>query len=325
MTEKNRYEIVYDSDFIIDDPVELSTLCVFYDKVWLPFSRTVGRFISHKTKGVNFVNQNLQQGWIREDKWEMSHYLFFDEGVIERLEIPTASNDYVGQAREKILEAQREGSISKLLKNSLVAMHEYPTDKRIFQEERVRRLEPVILHLGRSDIALPRLSTNSSKFVNREALKSLLAEKAFRYVLPALSELHPEQILEIRRKVAGIREGFSMHLQKLTGGIDARLKGGETFAEITKYAQNVFETELEPDYVDFKKLLGAEKVAVGGKVCSIVGSIFSAVAIGHPSPLLVALGIGTDLIAKQSTDSDTNERQAYHFMHLVEGADVNRK
>ena len=36
MTEKNRYEIVYDSDFIIADPVELSTLCVFYDKVHLP-------------------------------------------------------------------------------------------------------------------------------------------------------------------------------------------------------------------------------------------------------------------------------------------------
>ncbi len=73
-----------------------------------------------------------------------------------------------------------------------------------------------------------------------------------------------------------------------------------------------------------KNLLGAEKVMVGTKVFSIVGSILYTGFTGDPSPLLVALGAGGDLIAKQSTDLLSNERQAYHFMHLVERTEVNR-
>ncbi len=120
MADKNSYEIAYDSDFIIDDPVELSTLCVFYDKVYLPFYMpnwlTISQMFFYQSSGVmpgihwNFEDElyqfdNLNDGFDWEAylrnpgntnleflknnsllMWEKENKLYFDEGIIWRCE-----------------------------------------------------------------------------------------------------------------------------------------------------------------------------------------------------------------------------------------------
>ncbi len=325
MANNKPYEIVYDSDFIISDPVELSTLCVFYDKVYLP-SYHYPSLERDVRKSSNTGKET--QGEILISKigeWERDHKLFFDEDILKRYE----ADRYLANENKVLRKVIENGQLAGRLETLLHKLQQNSIKKGSTRIVDVRLAVGFLHHLTRDDIALPRLSTDSPKNVNRETFKTLLADRALRYVLPTLSELHPEYVLELRQKVADVREGFSMHLQKLTGGIDARVKGGEPYEDIKRYAQAVFETELEPDYVEFKKLLGAEKVSAGGPVLNLTGRAFK-FCVGpwdeeNFSELLKAAGVGADLIAKQSKELLTNKSQAFQFMHRIEEADVNRQ
>jgi len=141
--------------------------------------------------------------------------------------------------------------------------------------------------------------------------------------------LQPDQILEVRRKVSDLREGFSMHLQSLTADIDAQLKGGESAEEIARYAQGVMETKFEPQYVEFKRQLGSVNVGKAGKVLDVMGRVFEIDAsLLSPKFWVEMLKLGKLLViggAEELKESLSNERQAYHLMHLVEGMKVNRQ
>ena len=153
------------------------------------------------------------------------------------------------------------------------------------------------------------------------------ANQAFRYYLPGIKALQPEQVLEVREKVVDFRRGFSMHLQALSADLDAQLKGGESAEEIRRYAQNVMETKFEPQYVEFKRKLDSIKVRKAGKIADVVGRAFEIDAsMLSPKFWVDVLKLGKDVLqggAEELYDSLSNERQAYHFMHLVEGTKVN--
>ena len=119
-----------------------------------------------------------------------------------------------------------------------------------------------------------------------------------------------------------------MHLQTLTSDIDAQLNGGEFTEEIARYAQNVMETKFEPQYVEFKRQLASIKLRSAGKILDVVGRVFE-IDASMLSPKFYAdvLKFGKDVLqggAEEVYDSLSNERQAYHFMHLVEGRKVDR-
>ena len=182
----------------------------------------------------------------------------------------------------------------------------------------------LLYHLMRTDIKLPRILNYGKQSISREALKKLLAEKSFHYMIPALSKLHPEQVLEVRRKVSDLREGFSLHLQTLTADIDTQLNGGESAEEITRYAQNVVKTKLEPQYLEFKRQLGAIHASMGRNVLSAGGSFYVAgnlfTQAQYVEAFIAFLCGGALVIPEMLKDSLSNERQAYQFMHLVENA-----
>jgi hypothetical protein len=100
------------------------------------------------------------------------------------------------------------------------------------------------LHFLRPDLGPAQLFSGAEKRPSRELMVDFEAKVVFSYLLPALNELSGEQILEVRAKVQDTREGFGMHLQKLSKGVSDRLKGGESPDEIMFWASNVIETEL---------------------------------------------------------------------------------
>ena len=150
----------------------------------------------------------------------------------------------------------------------------------------------------------------------------LLAHNALKYLIPKIAELEPEQILELREHVANYREGFSMHLQSLSAGIEERLKGDETVEELSKYARNIIETLLIPDYREFTRILRAQEKKRKGKILDITGQVFQ---IDAPIPSLRFVG---DLIrvisgainsdAEVAKEQFSNRNQAYYFMQTAE-------
>ena len=120
-----------------------------------------------------------------------------------------------------------------------------------------------------------------------------------------------------------------MPLQKHTADIDAQLKGGERAEKIASYAQNVFETNFEPENMDFKRQIDSIKSRKVSKIADVVGRVFEIDAsMLSPKFWVDVLKIGKDLLqggGEELYDSLSNERQAYHFKHLIEGMKVNRK
>ena len=201
MAEKRLYEIVYDSDFIIDDPSELSTLCVFYDKVYLPCRGRVKSTRAKKPQGdqPKELEEKDREGiWWREEAWESENRVLFQEGVLERLVL--SPSDKIEErygvtwlAANEFFKSNDDQIIEELSNNPVFTSGQ---SKKLSVDKFARAMH----HLYRQDIELPRLATDFPKFSKRESFKTLLANRAFCYLVPTLSKLHPETVLEIREK-----------------------------------------------------------------------------------------------------------------------------
>jgi hypothetical protein len=180
----------------------------------------------------------------------------------------------------------------------------------------------LLSHLLRKDVSLPRIFLVHSRPSSRNSLVALEAFHAFRYLLPKLSALHDDEILELRRKVKDTREGFAMHLQKLSKGLDGMVKAGEKFEDLSGYAQNIVETELIPDYREFRRQLEAEQAGKIKRVLDVTGKIMEIdAALWTPrfwGLLLKALGLSAIETAANEKEPHTNRYQAYELMKEVE-------
>ena len=119
-------------------------------------------------------------------------------------------------------------------------------------------------HLKRADITLPCVFDAQDQ-VTRRALVDIQSYAAFKYFLPKLNALETEDILELRIKLKDTREGFTMHLQKLSKSMDGLIKGGAKLPELSKEAQALIETELVPDYREFRRQVSKQKKQANGK------------------------------------------------------------
>src|SRR5689334_16839231 len=103
MSRAHQYEVVYSSDITIEDAHELSSLCVFYDRVFLPHvlepevdSITFSLSDTHQTfdgiktlsKG-HFPSRDFK--WIDARRWDATHQTLFDADVLARLDPPSST------------------------------------------------------------------------------------------------------------------------------------------------------------------------------------------------------------------------------------------
>jgi hypothetical protein len=182
--------------------------------------------------------------------------------------------------------------------------------------------QDVVSHLLRRDITQPQIFVSKTAQPVREILKACQAESIFRYLLPRLALVQSDQILEVRRKVKDTREGFSMHLQKLSEGIESKLKGGESLDEIRLLAQSVIETKLIPDYLEFVRQIHAEKAGFWGKILAPIPEILQIDAAPWTPKFYGSLlkSLGLTFLASEAEQKQrlTNASQAYQFMHSAE-------
>jgi len=181
-----------------------------------------------------------------------------------------------------------------------------------------------VAHFLRTDIHLPQVFVSSTPQPSREIFKACQARAIFSYLLPRISLLQPDQILEVRRKVKDTREGFNMHLQKLSDGFEKGLKEGESLEELERFAQSLIETKLIPDYREYVRQLSAEKAgfwkAVLEKADKVLQIDASPLTPKFYGDLLKALGVTIATASAESRSMLTNASQAYQFMYRVERA-----
>jgi hypothetical protein len=140
------------------------------------------------------------------------------------------------------------------------------------------------------------------------------------YLLPKLSALRPDDILELRSKVSDTREGFAFHLQKLTKGISEQLVEGTDIHEVNRWAANLVYHDLIPDYREFRAQLQAGEgwLDKAGRVFEISASPWTPKFYGD---LLRALGVPLRTFEEQKKWR-SHESRAFQFMQAVEESKV---
>lgn len=341
--KKDANIIIYNSDLIIRNGSELATLTVFYDKVFLPYtsSATCDLFAGPRFFDVKLprgVDETAEREFIDDvAHWSRVYYPLILEKVVERLppppwgDKPPLNKLSTLNLSEKIKHlaktrtAQRSIAIGKEPFGSEDA--EENLEKGVIKEDLIK--QDLALHFLRPDLNLPQLFIIEGVKPSRELLKAVEARATFDYLLPALGYLNAYEILEVREKVKDLREGFSMHLQKLSKGVEASLKGGESPDEIESWAKSIIETELIPDYREFRRQLAAERSGFWNKVLDATAKIFQIEAAPW-SPkfygeLLKAIGVTVLTASAERKESLSNRAQAYHFMRLVEDSELLRE
>jgi hypothetical protein len=178
-------------------------------------------------------------------------------------------------------------------------------------------------HLTRTDINLPQIFASSKgQPIGRDILVALEAEAVFKYLLPKIHICHPTQILELREKIAETREGFTMHLWKLSKGLEEHARDGTSVSEIAEFARNLIETELIPDYREFRRQIAAIKAGKWEKFLDAAGKIVEIDAAPWTPKfwglLLKALGLSFVTAAGEQQEVLSNKYQAFKFMSEVE-------
>jgi hypothetical protein len=398
LMETKPFQVVYNSDLIIRDRSEAACLCLFYDKVYLPWTDegSCNRLLSTETRS-SAKTTNLKD-------WELEYATLFEAGILQRLGRFSRPDEYdntegnpewhwhpdciSGQCREialrpkgiphdacwitdinprewGTLEAYEEvlyrkfydvtfhsptaGTISRKVefvtavnKGTLQKMNiarPRAINQQVTAEEisgalamPVRKIrmggrdyipQDLADHLVRTDVDLPQIfATTNGQRPGRDILVALEAEATFGYLLPIIRVFHPTQILELREKIADTREGFTMHLWRLSKGLEERVNAGTRIAEIRYFAKSLIETELIPDYREFRRQLSSMKVGRWGKVLDAGGRVFDIDAtIGTPKfygLLLKAVGLSGLTLASERQELLSNRVQAFKFMTKLE-------
>jgi hypothetical protein len=277
-------EIIYNSSLHVREPADLATFAVFYEKVWLPYVPT------SKIKLVEFIRQEgiwklesihmWLHSFIDQDgkKWEVDrftndwnerHDSLFEAGVLQRLAAPATDmmgelfggkDQDSGRAFNSAFEPVQNliDDIPMALKTSLMDSNERKEVRYLWQDH--------LLHLLRKDIDKPAIFLLGNRRDRRELSKAILADAMFSYCVPRLGELHPDEMLEVRRLTADNREGFGAHIQQLSGNLDSLVRSGAKLAEIRDAANDVIETKLLPDYAEFKRQLVATRLTGARKI-----------------------------------------------------------
>ena len=322
------YEIVYNSDLIIDEKSVLATLAVFYDRINLPGCTEQSRSeyvhlkrASRKTDSLEVVvvattlkYDHPREGRIMsgEDvtRWEEQTAPLWDENVLVRLKPPSSSFsgfDFLGLENPELF--------SLLIRSPHVLTSTEGREDFFIRQD-------LLQHFLRADIELPSIFLTRNTKDTRRIMMSLQAQHVFAYLVPALSGLEPEEILAVRDKVKDNREGFLMHLQKLSKEVEARIREGVHIREISEHARSVVETDLIPDYVEFRRQLEAEKAGFWARVLDKASKVME---INAPpwtpkfyGDLIGAIGL-TGMEADSASKSKLSNRvQAFHFISKIE-------
>lgn len=326
-------EIMYNSGVHVADRKMLATLAVFYDRIWLPHvgsaSVEMAEFVESapgqwrldtvEIEGTSFIDADGKSWSIDRftNDWNERHDALFEADVLCRLPPPP---------RDRRIALIRElgWPAGSILPELDLILEDIPGLRPSYADGRkaIMVWQDHLLHMLRRDINKPALFLLADQAGRREAAKSVLAESVLSFSLPRLTELTPEEILEVRRVTADNREGFMAHLQGLSGALDKLLKDGADQRELSETAGDVIQTKFVPDFLEFKRQLGSVRVGKAKRILDPASKVLE-ISSSPWSPkfwydLVRAAYFTVSGAAENRKEDKTNKALAFNFIRKLE-------
>jgi hypothetical protein len=193
----SQFNCVFASGLTVEDRSLLSTLTLFYDKVYLPHPYDLDPEQKPLIRWPGKYWRDLELEQNRYRQWIETYRMFFDERVLEVLSPAIA------------LDADRPADLAERLRDELGIQIPYFTRGLVFSG----RLA-LSVHALYASTSAPEFLITSRENTSTSHLRSSLATMLLEYRLPQIRELEPEQILHLRDEVAPFKQGFINYLSQ---------------------------------------------------------------------------------------------------------------
>jgi hypothetical protein len=288
----------------------LSTLAVFYDKVLLPYPYFFDEAapVFWTNSGKSLIAKDLQDDFA---EWKRSMRPLLDAKLVEFLPPPFVKPEefpsmFTKEVRARI-NALRQGG--KLPKGTLFTSFDGFTGTFTFA-----------LHALYGSKPAPELFISNPSDKATDRLAAYLVQTLFRFQVPRVADLHPDEILEVRAYLKDSKEGFVDLMFELTDDIESRLRSGDS-SELAAATKTV-ERKLLPKYREFRRQLNAKKMGFWSKVLAR-GAKFLQIDAAPWTPkfygsILEGLFGTLDDAAQDDEKRYTREGQAFQYLARLE-------
>jgi len=295
----------YVDDLTIGDPRLLSTLCLLYDKVFLPhpYDHDASFEAAFSISFENERYREVERRWYSE--WKTRNGALFGVGALEVLASPVSISQ-MPQNVEDLICSQLGGG-----------------RKRLATSDVLQGRTAIALHALFAKPPAPEFAT--ARPASTVGLTTVLAESVVEQRAPFLTSLSPDQLCQIREQVAPFREGFRLYLQSLADDVEHRIDADLTAPEA---ARLTFERKIEPELLEYFRRELPTRISWWASVVSAmasgVGNVLAIAAKpwsidGYPKLAEGMANFAVKLSDHRAAEL-SNNHQAYQFIGHVERA-----
>lgn len=289
----------------------ISTLAVFYDKVLLPYPYFFDEAapVFWTNSGKSLIEKDVQDDFA---DWKHTMRPLIDAKIVEFLPPPFIKPEefpstFTKEVRSRINTLR--GGVGKLPKGTLSTNWDMATGTFTFA-----------LHALYGSKPAPELFISDPSNKATARLAAYLVQTLFRFQFPRLSDLHPDEILEVREYLKDSKEGFVDLMVELTDDVESRLRNGDS-SELAAATKTV-ERKLLPKYREFRRQLNAKKMGFWSKVLAR-GAKFLQIDAAPWTPkfygsILEGLFGTLDDAAQDDEKRYTSEGQAFQYLARLE-------
>lgn len=316
----------YGSRLNYDSSSEMTTICLLYDTVVLPHRVVHGGILRVSEIDGQYTLVRDDDDW--DDDWSHEDYEAFyagqtkeliEAGVVRRASPPDNSVSIADA--ETLFKKMDSQLIELLLQNAVLStkvLRQNPLTRE-FEEQPNESYKSIpcdlVRNCYRKDHNTP-LAFSSSH--SNAAAKLHLAASAFRLVVPGVGSLRPNELLELREKTKDNREGFSAHIQELSGDLELMIRSGATEEEIKLAAEATVRTRISPRLSEFERQLHAIKAERKSGWVQVISS-FLQIDSAPWSPkffgqILQSLGALTQESVEQIVERNSNANLSLIFL-----------
>jgi hypothetical protein len=188
----------------------------------------------------------------------------------------------------------------------------------------------VVLHNARVDLDLPMFYSDGF-WVRRNSadrkpdlqdiihpMTNRVAKNLFRYVLPQVVDLHPEEILRLREQTKENRAGFSLYVTSLISDFALQFASGADLSDLSHKIDFIVTTKIAPELNEFEKKLASTRTVRGTKLLDAASRILQIEAAPWTPKFIgsVIQAVFPNILPSEEErrERNTNKYQAMQFM-----------
>lgn len=305
MMSSNR-ACVYASDAYIRNSSLLATLCLFYDKILLPYPYDLDPECRELMLWpFDYIDElEIHQKYYLD--WKNTWNQLFAANIIQVLPPPV-------RAEEEPVD------LGERLRERLGIQLPYFTKSDTFDGH-----VAVAMHalFGKTDA--PEFILSHPADTTTEHLASTLATTLIEYRMPKIGALDPEQIIQLREETAPIREEFILYLNTLVDDVEGRLTATE--GDERKAALRTVKRRMEPELEEYLRRRVPEKIRwwseIIRKISAATGEVLKCCvtrwSLKSVPGLAEKLASIPEDIAARISEQASNQHRAFQFLGSFE-------